>query len=219
MLPKFKNANLLETALTHRSALNEKKSKSRVSNERLEYLGDAVLELATSQFLYHKLPNEPEGVLTAYRSALVKTQTLGELALELGLDQKLFVSKGEEQTGGRTNIGLLADTTEAVIGALYLDQGFEAVVEFLNKYLFPKFDTIQKNGSYRDAKSQLQEVVQARGLAAPTYQVVKATGPDHNKQFVVEVLVDGQVWGKGKGRSKQRAQQAAAQAALNNPLV
>ena len=219
MLPKFKNANLLETALTHRSALNEKKSKSRVSNERLEYLGDAVLELATSQFLYHKLPNEPEGVLTAYRSALVKTQTLGELALELGLDQKLFVSKGEEQTGGRTNIGLLADTTEAVIGALYLDQGFEAVVEFLNKYLFPKFDTIQKNGSYRDAKSQLQEVVQARGLAAPTYQVVKATGPDHNKQFVVEVLVDGQVWGKGKGRSKQRAQQAAAQAALNTPLV
>lgn len=215
MLPKFNHPQLLQTALTHRSALNERGSKSKVSNERMEYLGDAVLELATSQYLYQKFPEEPEGVLTAYRSALVKTQTLGELAVEIGLDQKLLMSKGEEQTGGRTNIGLLADTTEAVIGAIYLDQGFAAVDEFLHQHLFPKLEAIQAEGSHKDAKSQLQETVQAKKLSAPVYRVVSESGPDHNKKFVVEVLVRKKVWGRGEGKSKQQAQQAAAQAALD----
>src|SRR5664279_1859535 len=124
-LPSFHDTALLTTALTHRSALNEKLSTSPESNERLEFLGDAVLELATTRFLYNRLPNEQEGMLTAYRSALVKTTTLAEVAKVLGLGEKLYMSKGEEASGGRKNVGLLANTVEALLGALYLDQGFE----------------------------------------------------------------------------------------------
>jgi ribonuclease-3 len=214
MLPKFNNPNLLETALTHRSALNEKISSSQQSNERLEFLGDAVLELATTEFLFAKFPNENEGELTAYRSSLVKTTTLAEVAAELGLGEKLYMSKGEEATGGRNNPGLLADTTEAVIGALYLDQGFEAVIKFLETHLFHKFEQIKQQKLYRDAKSFLQEVVQAKGYEAPVYQVIAESGPDHDKQFTVEVLVDQKPAGTGKGKSKQAAQQAAATQAL-----
>lgn len=215
MLPKFNDKGLLETALTHRSALNEGISRSEISNERLEYLGDAVLELCSSHWLYMKLPNAAEGELTAYRSALVKTQTLARVAQELGLDQLLKLSKGEENSGGRTNQGLLADTTEAVIGAIYLDQGYQAVEAFLEKHLFPMFETLQKEGAHKDAKSQLQEVVQARGWRAPIYKVQRETGPDHDKEFIVEVLVNRQPRGQGKGKSKQTAQQAAAAAALS----
>jgi ribonuclease III len=214
MLPTFVNQDLLHTALTHRSALNESISSSPESNERLEFLGDAVLELATTEYLFKKFPNEPEGILTAYRSALVKTTTLAELAQELGLGEKLYMSKGEEATGGRQNTGLLADTMEAVLGALYLDQGYETVKEFLHAYLFVKFDDIKEQKLYRDAKSSLQEVVQAQGFEAPTYEVVHESGPDHDKQFTVRVLVDNKEVGRGEGKSKQTAQQAAAQAAL-----
>ncbi|HCC84396.1 MAG TPA: ribonuclease III, partial [Candidatus Pacebacteria bacterium] len=162
-LPAFRQPQLLMTALSHRSSLNERSSgtTAKESNERLEFLGDAVLELATTQFLYDRFPTEPEGVLTAYRSALVKTTTLAEVARELGLGEKLYLSKGEEATGGRANAGLLADVTEAVIGALYLDQGLEAVITFLKTHLFGKFDDILQQELYRDHKSQLQELVQA----------------------------------------------------------
>jgi ribonuclease III len=214
MLPTFTNQALLHNALTHRSALNENISPSAESNERLEFLGDAVLELATTEFLYAMFPNEPEGTLTAYRSALVKTTTLAELASELSLGEKIYMSKGEEATGGRNNTSLLADTTEAVIGALYLDQGFDAVKAFLEKNLFVKFAEIKEQKLYRDSKSMLQEVVQAQGFEAPTYEVVDEMGPDHDKQFTVRVLVGNKEAGSGSGRSKQTAQQAAAQQAL-----
>lgn len=214
MLPTFVDPNLLITALTHRSALNEKISTSTESNERLEFLGDAVLELATTRFLYDTFPEEPEGTLTAYRSALVKTTTLAEVAMELQLGEKLYMSKGEEVTGGRQNVSLLADTMEAVIGALYIDQGFEAVSTFLHEYLFPRFEAIKAQRLYKDAKSELQEVVQAKGYDAPDYTVINEEGPDHDKQFTVEVSVGGQSRGKGSGKSKQQAQQVAAANAL-----
>lgn len=214
MLPKFNNSLLLKTALTHRSALNERISPSSESNERLEFLGDAVLELITTEFLFNKFPNEPEGVLTAYRSSLVKTTTLAEVAIELKLGEKLYMSRGEETTGGRDNPGLLADTTEAIIGAIYLDQGYEITEQFLEKNLFNKFDQIKKEKLYQDSKSVLQEIVQAKGFEAPVYKVIKEEGPDHDKQFTVEVLVNSQPTGIGLGKSKQLAQQTAAATAL-----
>lgn len=214
MLPTFRNQDLLVTALTHRSALNEGLSSSTESNERLEFLGDAVLELATTQFLFDLFPDEPEGTLTAYRSSLVKTTTLADVANELGLGERLYMSKGEEMTGGRGNYSLLADTFEAVLGAMYLDQGFDVVVAFLRTYLFPKFATIQKEKLYKDPKSQLQELVQSKGYAAPLYEVIKEIGPDHNKDFTIQVVIGGEIRGTGEGRSKQAAQQAAATAAL-----
>lgn len=217
MLPEFKNQDLLITALTHRSALNEKEQSGTTaseSNERLEFLGDAVLELASTIFLYHERPADAEGMLTTYRSALVRTETLAELAKELGLDQRMYLSKGEEAGGGRDNPGLLADLLEAVIGALYLDQGFRVVQDFLGQVLFPKFSEILASKAYRDQKSLLQEAVQARSLPTPAYRVIKEEGPDHNKTFTVEVLINQEVWGVGQGNSKQRAQQAAASMAL-----
>ncbi len=217
MILDFKNPELLITALSHRSSLNEKSQSGTTaleSNERLEFLGDAVLELAATLYLYKNRPDENEGKLTAYRSALVRTETLAKLAKELSLDQQMFLSKGEEQGGGRENESLLADLMEAVIGAMYLDQGFEVVQIFLAKHLFPKFSEILQNKSYKDQKSLLQEEVQARSLSTPIYRVVQATGPDHDKEFTIEVLVGEEVWGVGVGHSKQLAQQAAAAAAL-----
>ncbi len=215
-LPTFKNQDLLTNALTHRSALNEHLSTSIESNERLEFLGDAVLELAATKFLFAAMPNEQEGMLTAYRSALVKTTTLAEVANELGLGDKLFMSKGEEASGGRQNIGLLANTVEAVIGAIYLDQGFEAAYSFIETTIFPRLDEIKEKKLYKDAKSQLQELVQSKGLSAPEYLVIDESGPDHDRQFTIKVLVDGLEAGRGKGKSKQLAQQAAAQYVLEH---
>ena len=215
MLPVFQNPQLLTTALTHRSALNEKGSAKKIqSYERFEYLGDAVLELAVSEFVYHQFPKEPEGVLTSYRSALVKTETLAKISVNLGLGEKLFMSRGEVQTGGRENKGILADVFEAVVGALYLDQGFPAIVAFLEAVLFPEFQTIMQTKSYQDAKSVLQEKVQSLGFSAPTYRLVEAVGPDHSKQFTIEVLINGVSAATGIGQSKQQAQQQAAQTAL-----
>lgn len=213
-LPTFTNKILLETALTHRSALNEKNSSVNISNERLEFLGDAVLELATTRFLFDRYPEEPEGTLTAYRSALVKTETLAKIALDLGLGEQLHMSKGEEATGGRTNIGILADTIEAFLGALYLDQGLEVVVELLEKILFPNIDEIISKKLYKDAKSNLQEIVQSLGFETPTYEVITEVGPDHDKEFTVAVSVGNAVVATGSGKSKQHAQQAAARKAM-----
>ncbi len=221
-LPIFKNQALLTNALTHRSALNEHLSTSLESNERLEFLGDAVLELATTKFLFAEMPTEQEGMLTAYRSALVKTTTLAEVATKLGFGEQLFMSKGEEASGGRQNVGLLANTVEAVIGALYLDQGFDASYAFIEEHIFPKLTEIKAKKLYKDAKSHLQEMVQSKGLAAPDYVVIDESGPDHDRQFTVKALIDGLEAGRGKGKSKQLAQQAAAQYVLEhleeNPL-
>lgn len=215
MLPKFKNQQLLETALSHRSSLNEPTSHSSAeSYERLEYLGDAVLELATTEFLFHSQPTEPEGMLTAYRSALVRTTTLAAVAKKLKLGEKMYISRGEEATGGRQNDSLLADVFEAVVGALYLDQGYETIKEFLQKELFPQFEAIKANKLYRDHKSLYQEMVQAKGLPTPSYAVLKQEGPDHDRVFTVNVLVGDAVTGTGTGKSKQQAQQAAARTAL-----
>ncbi len=214
MIPQFTNTSLLTTALTHRSALNEVGTLSNESNERLEFLGDAVLELIATEFLYEKFPEQPEGILTAYRSALVKTNTLAKIAAQLDLGNKLYMSKGEEATGGRTNSSLLADTMEAIIGALYLDQGIEVVRTFLHTELFVEIDDILTNKLYKDAKSHLQEIVQSLGFDTPTYEVIAAEGPDHDKQFTVNAVVDGKTIGTGVGKSKQRAQQAAAEKAL-----
>lgn len=214
MLPQFRNQNLLITALTHRSALNERISTSPESNERLEFLGDAVLELATTEFLFAQFPTKPEGELTAYRSALVKTTTLAEVATKLELGEKLLMSRGEEASGGRRNTSLLADTFEAVVGALYLDQGFEPATAFLKEHLFTHVEAMLAQKLYRDPKSQLQEAVQAQGFEAPAYEVVSEVGPDHDKLFTVTVLVAGRPSGTGTGKSKQLAQQEAAKKAL-----
>ena len=214
-LPQFRTPALLTTALTHRSALNERLSTSTESNERLEFLGDAVLELATTRFLYDKFPREQEGMLTAFRSALVKTTTLADVATKLKLGEELFMSKGEEASGGRQNTSLLADTVEAFLGALYLDQGYDAVVTFLEKHLFPKIDEIMQRKLYKDPKSSLQELVQSKGFEAPEYVVIDEVGPDHDRVFTVKVVVGGKDIASGTGRSKQLAQQAAAQDAVD----
>lgn len=214
--PSFKNQDLLTTALTHRSALNEKISTSTESNERLEFLGDAVLELVSTDFLYEKFPKEQEGMLTVYRSALVKTTTLAEVAQTLQLGEKLYMSKGEESSKGRQNASLLANAFEALLGALYLDQGIEAVRQLLNEILFPKIDEILQKRLYKHAKSQLQEVLQAKGITAPDYVVVGESGPDHDRQFTVKAVISGQDAGTGTGKSKQLAQEDAARGILEN---
>jgi ribonuclease-3 len=218
LLPTFRDQKLFTTALTHRSSLNEGVSDATESNERLEFLGDAVLELVTTEFLYKALPDLPEGRLTALRSSLVKTTTLAAIARELDLGQQLHMSKGEEGTGGRDNENLLADAMEALLGALYLDQGIPAVAQFLQTHLFPKLTDIMDNQLDRDPKSSLQEEVQALGLPTPVYEVIEETGPDHDKHFVVAAIIDQLKAGVGSGKSKQAAQQDAAAHALQQQL-
>lgn len=213
-LPSFQDQRLLETALTHRSALNERLSSATESNERLEFLGDAVLELVSTEYLYQRCVNEPEGVLTSYRSALVKTTTLATVAEKLQLGERLYLSKGEEATGGRTNVSLLADTVEAVIGALYLDQGYAAAQAFITTHILSLFDQVLQHRLYKDAKSDLQELVQSKKWRTPEYRVIESSGPDHEKNFVVEVIINGSAFARGEGKSKQVAQQQAATAAL-----
>lgn len=214
MFPTFNNPQLLKIALTHRSALNEPRLHQIDSYERLEFLGDAVLELSTSEYLFNRFPNADEGTLTNYRSSLVKTETLSQIAQQLEVGPKIKMSKGEIKSKGRENKSILADAMEAIIGAIYLDQGYSAVSKFLATHLFPLLDKILAEKTFKDAKSSLQEIVQAKGFSSPTYKVVKAVGPDHSKVFTIEVEVDGQVIGQGVGASKQLAQQQAAQIAL-----
>ncbi len=218
-LPTFGNQDLLTTALTHRSALNERISSSIESNERLEYLGDAVLELVASDFLFHKFPDQQEGMLTVFRSALVKTTTLADVANQLGLGEHLYMSKGEEASGGRKNTSLLANAFEALLGAVYLDQGIEAVRHLLEKFLFPKMEEILQKRLYKHAKSSLQEVLQAGGISTPEYTVVDKTGPDHDRHFTVKVVINGKDAATGVGKSKQLAEEAAAEAVLQNEAL
>lgn len=209
----FHNPKLLENALIHRSCLNEHKDLS--SNERLEFLGDAVLELVISDFLYTTKPNEPEGILTAARSAIVKTQSLASIAQGLNLGHHLIMSRGEENTGGRNNISLLANTTEAVIGAIYLDGGFDSARKFISEQIIAKADKILENQPLKDNKSRLQEIVQKQGFTSPTYHEISAVGPDHDKTFTVEVRVGDKPIAQGIGKNKQEAEQLAAKNAIN----
>jgi len=209
---EFGDEELLKKALTHRSYLNE--SNLLESNERMEFLGDAVIELVVSSYLYGKYVGEQEGILTNYRSALVKTETLANCARKLRLGEELKMSKGEEQNNGRENTSLLANTFEAVMGAIYLDQGIGSVELVLHKVLLPELEEIIRSKSYVDFKSKLQAVVQERMKVTPTYKVTKEVGPDHDKLFYVTCRAGRTELGKGEGKSKQHAEQAAAEESL-----
>jgi ribonuclease-3 len=206
---------VLRHAFIHRSFLNEAKDKSLESNERLEFLGDSVLSLIVSHYLYTKYPELPEGQLTNYRSSIVKTGSLALVSRELGLGPYLQMAKGELDSGGQDNSSLLADTYEALLGTIYLDKGFTIARDFVYKTLLIHLDEIVASGKYRDYKSLFQEVVQEKYRISPQYFVINTSGPDHAKEFEVEVKVDFKIYGKGKGKSKQEAEQNAAQAALD----
>lgn len=212
MIP-FNDQNLLKTALTHRSAINEKKG-SHQSNERLEFLGDAILELVVSDFLFKTYPHLPEGRLTQKRAVIVQTKTLAAAALKLNLGKNLIMSKGEKKAGGQTNVSLLANTFEALIGAIYLDQGFTKAAEFIDQNLLQNLSLILHQVDVHDFKSQLQETWQKQFQTAPRYQLVNSFGPDHSKTFVVKVFLKGKLKGEGRGKSKQAAEQAAANSAI-----
>lgn len=209
----FKDKNLLKAAFIHRSYLNEART-TKQSNERLEFLGDAILSFLTSEFLYNTYPDYPEGTLTNIRSSLVKTKSLADLAIGLGLGDLLFLSRGEEDSGGRKNTSLLADTFEALLGAIYLDSGIDTARTYLATILFPLAANIVEKKSYIDYKSLLQEIVQEQTKISPTYRVVKSEGPDHAKMFWIEAMMGDEVMGEGSGKSKQEAEQAAAYNAL-----
>jgi ribonuclease III len=210
---QYNNIDLLQTALTHRSYLNEDRN-TKESNERVEYLGDAVLELITSEFLYQTFPKSPEGELTALRAKIVQTRTLAAVATRLELGKYLRMSRGETASGGATNSSLLADTVEAIIGSIYLDAGFEMVKKFIQKNILKNYKELIEEAEVEDWKSQLQELVQAKGGIAPTYEVVNEDGPDHDRTFTVIVNYFDKPQETGAGRSKQSAQQAAAHKAL-----
>lgn len=209
----FNNIELLTEALTHRSYLNENKTADK-HNERLEFLGDAVLELASTHFLFNKFPFKPEGDLTAYRAALVNTVSLAESAKLLGLNDMLQLSKGEAKDTGRARDIILANAYEAVLGALYLDQGYEAAEQFVARTLYPKIDSIIENRAYQDAKSRFQEVAQDKKGTTPAYRTLSEEGPDHDKKFTVGAFIGEEKIAEGEGKSKQEAEQSAAQAAL-----
>lgn len=209
----FKNQELLKQAFVHRSYLNEAR-QIKNSNERLEFLGDSVLSFLTSQFLYETYPEYPEGILTNVRSSLVKTTMLSDIAKSLGLGELLFLSHGEEASGGRTNQSLLADVFEALLGAMFLDGGIDTCKSFLTAHLFPRAADIVTSKAYIDYKSYLQEIIQQDSRVSPTYEVVKSEGPDHARTFWVEARAGGEVLGSGSGKSKQAGEQAAALAAL-----
>lgn len=210
---EFANLDLLITALTHRSYLNEHRSTVKEHNERLEFLGDAVLELVVTEFLYGTY-SEPEGILTNWRSSLVRTESISAAASRLGFEDLLRLSRGEKRGTDRARAQILANSFEAVTGAIYLDKGYEAAKVFITDNILSTFDEILKTGSWMDPKSHLQEVVQSQGGSTPQYKVLSEEGPDHDKIFSVGVYVDGEIKGEGTGPSKQAAQVAAATAAL-----
>lgn len=208
----FKNKELLEQALTHKSWVNENSGK-RSSNERLEFLGDAVLELIVTDHLYKKLPDKEEGYLTALRANIVNTTNLSELALRMKLGEAIFLSKGESLAQGKNNISLLADTVEAIIGAIYIDQSLKVASKFVQENLLFDLDRKIKE-PLKDSKSMLQEKVQAKGFRTPRYKVTEIKGPDHDREFTLSVEIDGKVMGEAKGKSKSEAEQKAAKVAL-----
>ncbi len=210
---KFKKTDLYNDAFTHKSYMNENRNIKKTDNERLEFLGDAVLELIVTEFLYLNYP-DPEGVLTNWRSALVKKETLASISRELELGQYLFLSKGENATGGRDKDYILANTFEALLGSLYLDHGYPVAKKFVEKKLLIKLEKIISDGSYIDAKSHFQEVAQEKTGITPSYKLIKEEGPDHNKIFTMGAYIEKKIYGKGSGSNKQAAEQAAAGDAL-----
>lgn len=211
----FKNKDLLRQAFTHRSYLNEHRSLGIEHNERLEFLGDAVLELVITHFLYKKFPEKNEGDLTAYRSALVNTYTLSDAATKLGMNAFLLLSKGESKDTGRARQFILANTFEAFIGAIYLDQGYDQAEQFVSNQLFGLIEDIVENKKFIDSKSRFQEAAQEHTGITPSYKLIKEIGPDHNKIFVVAVFVGDDEVAQGEGKSKQEAEQQAAEKGLH----
>lgn len=210
------NKSLYEVALTHRSYLNEFRQSDNVEhNERLEFLGDAVLELVVTEHLYLTY-SEPEGVLTNWRSALVKTESLSSVAQDLGLEQHIRLSRGERNGTQRARRQILANTMEALIGAIYLDKGYEAVQDFITKTIVATLPNILAEGSWQDSKTKYQELVQEKEGDTPEYRVLDESGPDHDKRFTVGAYVNNTLRGRGEGTSKQAAQQQAAQNALEH---
>ena len=209
----FDNPELLQSALTHRSYMNEHKKSAKEHNERLEFLGDAVLELVVTEYLYANY-NEPEGILTNWRAALVRTESISAAGKRLGLDELMRMSRGEKHGSDRARMQILANAFEATIGAIYLDKGYKTAEKFIAEHILSTFDTILDTGSWRDPKSRLQEVAQSRDGMTPSYKVIDEVGPDHDKIFTLGVFVGGKLKGKGTGSSIQAAQQEAAKAAL-----
>jgi ribonuclease-3 len=210
----FKDLGLLAEALTHRSYLNEHREYAGSHNERLEFLGDAVLELAATDFLFKKFPAKQEGELTAYRAALVNTVSLAESARALSLGDYLLLSKGEAKDTGRARDVILADAFEAVIGAIYLDRGYPAAEAFIADTLYGKIDSVIEQKSYQDAKSRFQEKAQEKKGLTPRYETLSQAGPDHDKRFTVGAYVGSEEIARGEGKSKQEAEQSAAQNGL-----
>jgi ribonuclease III len=212
---KFKNKDLLTQAFTHRSYLNENPNFNLEHNERLEFLGDAVIELIVTEHLYLEYPERPEGDMTNWRAALVNAKMLSSVAEELGFNNFLLLSKGETKELGKARSYILANTFEALLGALYLDSGYNPCDEFIEKYLLKNLAEIIKDGSYRDSKSKFQEEAQERVSITPNYKVIRESGPDHEKNFVVGIFLDKELIAEGQGSSKQEAEEAAAQLALD----
>ena len=210
----FDDTQLLITAFTHRSYLNEHKKTALEHNERLEFLGDAVLELVVTEYLYGNY-KEPEGILTNWRSALVRTESISAAAAREGFEPLLRLSRGEKRGSERARQQILANTYESVVGALYLEKGYAAAKDYITKTLLTTFDTILKSGAWLDPKSRLQELVQNKEGFTPVYKVQSEEGPDHDKVFVVGVFVNNKLMGEGTGPSKQAAQVAAATTAIN----
>ncbi len=210
----FQDKEHLLTAITHRSYLNEHREAKQNHNERYEFLGDAILELVVTDFLFHKYPEKPEGDLTAIRAALVNTVSLSDVATGIGVNDFLLLSKGEERDTGRARQYILANTFEALIGAIYLDQGYDVAKEFVGSYLFDKTERIVEKRLWQDAKSRFQELAQEHVSVTPSYETLSQTGPDHDRIFTVGAFLGKEKIAEGKGRSKQEAEQAAAEKAI-----
>lgn len=210
---EFENVDVLMTALTHRSYVNEHKKSVSEHNERLEFLGDAVLELAVTDYLYHNY-SEAEGILTSWRASLVRTESIAEAGKLLGYEPLIRMSKGEKQGSERARQQILANSFEALIGAIYLDKGYTQAEKFISQHIINKLGDILESGSWRDPKSHLQEVAQRAEGMTPQYKVIDENGPDHDKTFTIAVFVNNNQKGQGVGPSKQVAQQNAARAAL-----
>jgi ribonuclease-3 len=210
----FNDVNILREAFTHRSYLNEHKRVKTGHNERLEFLGDAVLELVVTEYLFSRYPNEPEGKLTAYRSALVNTNSIADAATRWHMNDYLQLSRGESKDTGRARQYILANTFEAVLGAIYLDQGYEVSKDFVRRSLFELIDEIVSKRLWQDAKSSFQESSQERTGVTPNYVVLRESGPDHDKRFEIGLYIGNDLVAKGEGRSKQEGEQAAAEAGL-----
>lgn len=217
-LPKFNNSKLKRLAFVHRSYLNEAKEKTS-SNERLEFLGDSILSFVVSQYLFNEYPNFEEGILTNLRAQLVNTKSLAEIARELNFGQYLILSKGEEESKGRENQSILANSFEAFLGALFLDSGIETVSKFLNEVLLKKAQSYVSKKAFKDPKSLLQEKIQSRKLNSPVYKVLEEKGPAHARAFTVGAYVGEKLLAQGIGHSKQEASAVAAKNALNKLIL